>query len=134
MITNEIETSMKFSSDAANSYASSVAEKQKDIAEKQKDIAKEKANRLIKYIESKYEKKIKKAIMKKIGSSYVDISLPYFSKIKNEDVYSKVANIVEDHFRNLGFRTSMTMGDSCNCPFDILCNYRDGFNIRLYWR
>ena len=126
MITNEIETSMKFSSDAANSYASSVAEKQKDIA-------KEKANRLIKYIESKYEKKIKKAIMKEVGSSYVDIRLPYFSKIKNDDVYLKVAAIVENHFKNLGFRADMTMGDSCNCPFDMLCNYTDGFKIRLYW-
>ncbi len=126
MITNEIETSMKFSSDAANSYASSVAEKQKEIA-------REKANKLIKYIETKYEKKIKKAIMKKICSSYVDISLPYFSKIKDENMYSKVAVIVEDHFRNLGFRTRMTMGHSCNCPFDIFCHYTDDFKIRLYW-
>lgn len=127
MITNEIETSMKFYSEAANSYASSVAEKQKEIA-------REKANKLIKYIETKYEKKIKKAITKKIGSSYVDISLPYFSKIKDKDVYSKVAVIVEGHFKNLGFKTLMTMGHSCNCPFDILCHYTDNFKIRLYWR
>lgn len=122
----EIENLMKFSSEMANSYADKVNEEQNKEAKKR-------ADKLIKYIESRYEGKIKKAIMKKIGSSYVDISLPYFSKIKNEDVYSKVANIVENYFINLGFRACMTKGRSCNCPFDILCNYRDGFNIRLYW-
>ena len=121
-----IESAMKFSSAMATSYA-------EEVGIKQDKIASEKANKLIKYIESKYEQKIKKEIKKNKDSSYVDIKLPLFSKIKNANVFDKVVKLVEGHFRNLGFRAVMSRGicgdDEC-ILFDI-CNSRD--KIRLYW-
>ena len=122
---NEVESVMKFSSIMANSYA-------EEIGIKQDKIATEKANKLIKYIESKYEKKIKKAIRKNKNSSYVDIEFPCFSKIKNNDVFDKVVKLVEEHFRNLGFRATVFDAKICHdCMFDFICN--GGDSIRLYW-
>jgi ferritin len=122
---NDIVSSKHFSSTMAESYADFIANKQKDEATKR-------ANKIIKHVESKYKRKIKKAIEKDKHCHQVKISLPYFSRIKNKDVMNEVKNLVGNHFANLGFRTYIVQGETCHCLFDFLCNGTE-FWIQMNW-
>lgn len=116
------DNSMKFSSDAAKAYAERIAEKEEKLAVKT-------ANRLIKYIEARYEKKIKKVLDNGSNESSVNIVLPCFTKIVNKTVIT----LVESHFSELGFDGRIIKGNKCGCPFDFLCNY-DWLQFKLTWK
>ncbi len=115
----------KFSSYTAKEYAEAVNKKNTDEATKR-------ANKLIKYVEDCYERKIKQALNRDKNCHGVGISLPYFQRVSNEDIQDKVRTLVEDHFRRLGFSTSLYQGRHCKCVFDIICNHGT-FHIRLNW-
>lgn len=92
---------------------------------------KNKAEKVIKYITAKYEKKIKKALDKNIECKSVTISLPITKYPRDEKVRVKINRIICDHFSSLGFLCEIE-GSLCGCPLDIICNY-NGFKIKLWW-
>jgi len=115
----------KFTSNAATSYA--------DMVKKNKlDEASIRARELIKYIEKKYEKAIKKAILHSKNAKQVSIVLPYLKKIKDDTVFDEVGNIVKRHFNELGFYVLLRKPNYCFCPFDYFCNGSE-FKVIIRW-
>lgn len=115
----------KFTSNAAISYA--------DMVKKNKlDEASRRAEGLIKYIEKKYEKAIKKAILHSKDTKRVSIVLPYLKKIEDNSVFNEVCYIVKRHFDELGFNVLLQKPNYCSCPFDCLCNGRE-FEAIIRW-
>lgn len=115
----------KFSKFTAEEYA-------KSIKEKNLSIASVKASKLIKYIEKRYESKIKKALEKNPNCNTVTIALPYLLRINNDGILMDVEKIIEEHFKTLGFNVYMRQDSLCDCMFDIICN-RNRFYIKLDW-
>ena len=115
----------KFLNVSAHEYA-------KNIEEKNNDIAFKKATKLIKYIESRYEKKIKETLRKDPKCRYTVITLPFFQKASNGDIQERVEKIVESHFESLGFIAKVVLERNCDCILNYVCNY-NSFIIRLNW-
>lgn len=115
----------KFTSSSANSYAEIVEKNQLDEANKR-------ASTLIKYIEKRYEKAVKKAINESKTANRTKISLPYTKRIRKTEMYNLVEEIVNEHFKKLGFDVTFKKGNYCSCPFDFICN-SDGFEAVIRW-
>ena len=115
----------KFSREAAETYAQTVADKKLDIASK-------KADSIIKYVEARYEKKIKNGIEKNNNCREISIILPRAKRCKDNNVFSEVEAIVRAHFKKLGFAVALHDGHSCSCLFDFICNH-DSFYMSMTW-
>ena len=115
----------KFLNVSAHEYA-------KNIEEKNNDIAFRKATKLIKYIESRYEEKIKETLRKDPKCRHTVITLPYFQKASNGDIQERVEKIIEAHFESLGFFANVVLERHCNCILDYVCNHKN-FYIRIDW-
>ena len=115
----------KFSSFTAKDYAETVSKKNSDIAD-------EKAKKLIKYIEKRYEDRIKNALRNDPRCHGINITLPHFKRVKNQDIQDKVEKMIENHFRALGFEATVHQGNHCSCVLDFVCHYGE-FYIRLNW-
>jgi ribosomal protein L17 len=115
----------KFTSSSANSYAEIVEKNQLDEANKR-------ASALIKYIEKRYEKAVKKAINESKTASRTKISLPYTKRIRKTEMYNLVEEIVNEHFKKLGFDVTFRKGNYCSCLFDFICN-SDSFEAVIRW-
>jgi hypothetical protein len=122
---NNLNNLTKFTSNAATSYA--------DMVEKNKlDEASRRAEGLIKYIEKKYEKAVKKAILQSNKVKKVSIVLPYLKKIEDNTIFDEVDNVVKKHFDELGFNVHLSKPNYCSCPFDYFCNGRE-FKAIIRW-
>lgn len=115
----------KFTSNAATSYADMVKKNELDEASIR-------ARELIKYIEKKYEKAIKKAILHSNDTKQVSIVLPYLKKIKDDTVFDEASKIVHRHFHELGFNVYLRKPNYCSCLFDYLCNGSE-FEAIISW-
>lgn len=115
----------KFSREAAETYAQTVADKKLDIASK-------KADSIIKYVEARYEKKIKNGIEKNKNCREISIILPYTKRCKSQDMFSEVETIVREHFKKLGFAVALHDGEHCSCIFDFMCNC-ESFYMSMSW-
>jgi len=115
----------KFSREAAEVYAQAVADRKSDNASKEADS-------IIKYIEARYEKKIKKEIDKNKNCRGIDIILPRTKRCKDQSMFSDVETMVKEHFNKLGFAVSLHDGKSCKCIFDFICNC-NGFYASMSW-
>ena len=115
----------KFSNISAEAYAEA-------IEEKNSKIAKDKATKIIKYIEKRYEAKVKKALERNVKCHFVEISLPYFWDVKDKNIYNAVNAFVSEHFKPLGFHVGLHQGKKCDCIFDCICN-RNRFYAEMSW-
>lgn len=115
----------KFSNISAEAYAEA-------IEEKNSKIAKDKATKIIKYIEKRYEAKVKKALERDVKCHLVDISLPYFWDVKDKNIYKVVNTFVSEHFKPLGFHVELHQGKKCGCIFDCICN-GNRFYAEMSW-
>lgn len=115
----------KFLNVSAQEYA-------KNIENKNNDIALKKATKLIKYIESCYEKKIKETLRKDPKCRYTVVTLPFYQRASNWDIQERVEKIVEANFKSLGFSAKVVLKRNCDCILNYVCNY-NSFYIRLDW-
>ena len=125
MATNEVENSMKFSKASVEAY-------NKKVQEERQMLASKKANELIKYIESRYEKKIKKSLRNGVNTHSIKITLPYLKRIHNDDIFFMVDSLLKRHFNALGFSIGMYDGKHCPCLLDFICNKRE-FCVKMSW-
>ena len=104
----------KFNASSAEAFA--------DIAKKKyNDRISQMASRYIRVIESKYEKKIKKAIMKDPSVREIRIDLPLSKRpisVKEADL---VENEMNDYLRERGFRVVLSVPSYCDCIFNSIC-------------
>ena len=115
---------IKFSSSMAESYSDSIAER---LAKE----AKEKADKVIKHIDRRYEKEIKRAINANRNTRRTVFTLSPFLKIKQE-IWGDVNDIVRSHYKGLGFSVSLeNAGTLCECLFDRLCNGK--VEVTIIW-
>ena len=129
MVTNKVENSMKFSKASVEAYNEKVQEER----EKERQmLASKKANELIKYIESRYEKKIKKSLSNGVNTHSINITLPYLKRIHNDDIFFMVDSLLKKHFNALGFTIGMYDGKHCPCLLDFICNEKE-FCVKMYW-
>ena len=123
----------KFSKNGAISYSNAVKERENINIEKA-------ANRIIKYIASRYEGEIKAAIDRNYNCKKIDISLPRgcnpeklsSNKAAWGGILRDLDNAVNKHFAELGFHITLKNGNSCECLFDCICN-RDEFVAEITW-
>ena len=123
----------KFSKNGAISYSNAVKERENINIEKA-------ANRIIKYIASRYEGEIKAAINRNYNCKKIDISLPRgcnpeklsSNKAAWGGILRDLDNAVNKHFAELGFHITLKNGNSCECLFDCICN-RGEFVAEITW-
>ena len=123
----------KFSKDVAISYSNAVKERMNTNVDNA-------ADRIIKYITSRYEGEIKAAIDRNYGCRKIEMSLPRAcnpNKLSsNEAAWGSILNEldkrVNKHFSELGFHITLMNGGSCRCLFDCICN-RGEFVAKITW-
>ena len=123
----------KFSRNGAELYSNAVKERENINIEKA-------ANRIIKYIASRYEGEIKAAIDRNYNCKKIDISLPRGcnpeklspNKAAWGNILNELDKRVNKHFGELGFHITLCNGNSCNCLFDCICN-RGEFVAKIVW-
>lgn len=123
----------KFSKNGAISYSNAVKERENINIEKA-------ANRIIKYIASRYEGEIKAAIDRNYNCKKIDISLPRgcnpeklsSNKAAWGGILRDLDNAVNKYFAELGFHITLKNGNSCECLFDCICN-RGEFVAEITW-
>lgn len=115
----------KFNADAAQSFA--------DAAKKKYDEKiKRMANKYIRIIDSKYEKKIKKAVSKDPSVRSIDINLPKFNgpvNIKEADLVEKEIN---EKLKERGFSVTLKITSCSDCVLRPICPGRV-FYASLSW-
>lgn len=123
----------KFSKNGAVSYSNAAKERETLNVENA-------ADRIIKYIASRYEGEIKAAIDRNYDCRKIEMSLPRACNPKklssNEAAWGSILNElgkrVNKHFSELGFHITLVNGNSCRCLFDCLCN-RGEFVAKIVW-
>ena len=123
----------KFSKDVAISYSNAVKERMNTNVDNA-------ADRIIKYITSRYEGEIKAAIGRNYDCRKIEMSLPRACNPRklssNEAAWGSILNEldkrVNKHFSELGFHITLVNGNSCRCLFDCICN-RGEFVAKIVW-
>ena len=123
----------KFSKNGAVSYSNAAKERETLNVENA-------ADRIIKYIASRYEGEIKAAIDRNYDCRKIEMSLPRACNPKklssNEAAWGTILNElgkrVNKHFSELGFHITLVNGNSCRCLFDCICN-RGEFVAKIVW-
>lgn len=115
----------KFTDASAKAYAETI---EKNRSSRSMRIA----DNLIKYIEKRYEKVIKKVIKHNSTARKAEISLPYFKRIYDDITYKEATTVIHEHFLKLGFDVTITKPHHCLCLFDGLCNYGE-FKAKINW-
>lgn len=123
----------KFSKNGAVSYSNAAKERETLNVENA-------ADRIIKYIASRYEGEIKAAIDRNYDCRKIEMSLPRAcnpNKLSsNEAAWGSILNEldkrVNKHFSELGFHITLMNGGSCRCLFDCICN-RGEFVAKIAW-
>jgi hypothetical protein len=123
----------KFSKNGAVSYSNAAKERETLNVENA-------ADRIIKYIASRYEGEIKAAIDRNYDCRKIEMSLPRACNPRklssNEAAWGSILNElgkrVNKHFSELGFHITLVNGNSCRCLFDCICN-RGEFVAKIVW-
>lgn len=123
----------KFSKNGAVSYSNAAKERETLNVENA-------ADRIIKYIASRYEGEIKAAIDRNYDCRKIEMSLPRACNPRKlssneaawDNILSELGKRVNKHFSELGFHITLVNGNSCRCLFDCICN-RDEFVAKIVW-
>ena len=115
----------KFNADLAQSFA--------DIAKKKyEEKITRMANKYIRVIDSKYEGKVKKAILKDPTVREIKIKLPKFNGPANIKEADLVEGKMNEILRERGFRVVLKMSSCSDCGLRAICPSRD-FYASFSW-